>query len=59
MNHKLIFAAVLLGLFAFTTIAEAKKLPAPPKGTKVASGKQFDIYVELKESKPFRPRILC
>jgi len=34
-------------------MAEAKKVFAPPAGTKVASGKQFDIYVVLKESKPF------
>ncbi len=53
MNHKLISAAVLAGLFVFTSMAEAKKLPSPPAGTKVVSGKQLDIYVELKESKPF------
>jgi hypothetical protein len=53
MNHKLISAAVLAGLLAFTSMAEANKLPAPPAGAKVVSGKQFDIYVELKESKPF------
>ena len=53
MNHKLISAAVLAILLAFTSMAEAKKLAAPPAGTKVVSGKQFDIYVELKESKPF------
>jgi hypothetical protein len=53
MDYKLMFAAVVAGLFAFTAIAEAKKLPWPPDGTKVSSGKQFDIYVKLKESKPF------
>jgi hypothetical protein len=53
MNHKLISAAVLAGLLALTALAEAKKLPAPAAGTKVVSGKQFDIYAELKESKPF------
>jgi len=53
MNHKPISAAVLASLLAFASTAEAKKLPAPPAGTKVVSGKQFDIYAELKESKPF------
>jgi len=53
MNHKLISAAVLVSLLAFTSMAGAKKLPSTPTGTKVVSGRQFDIYVELKESKPF------
>lgn len=53
MNHKLVSAAVLVSLLAFTSMAEAKKVNPPPAGTKVASGKQFDIYVVLKESKPF------
>lgn len=53
MNHKMTLAAALVGLLAFTAIAEAKKLSSTPKATKVASGKNFDIYVELKESKPF------
>jgi len=53
MNHKMTLAAALAGLLAFTAIAEAKKLSSTPKATKVASGKNFDIYVELKESKPF------
>jgi hypothetical protein len=53
MNHKRISAAVLAVLFAFASMAEAKKLPSPPAGARVVSGKQFDIYAELKESKPF------
>ncbi|HEY4698454.1 MAG TPA: hypothetical protein VIH29_10695 [Gallionella sp.] len=53
MSHKIISAAVLVSLLAFTSVAEAKKLSSTPAGAKVASGKQFDIYVVLKESKPF------
>lgn len=53
MGHKLATTAFLAGLLAYTSMAEAKKPPSTPKGTKVASGKSFDIYVELKESKPF------
>ena len=53
MNRKLISAAVLVSLLAFTSMAEAKKENSAPAGTKVASGKQFDIYVILKKSKPF------
>jgi hypothetical protein len=53
MNHKLISAAVLVSLLGFTAMAEAKKLSSTPTGKKVASGKQFDIYVELRQSKPF------
>ncbi len=53
MNHKLLPATVLVSLLAFTSMAEAKKLSSIPTGTKMASGKQFDIYVALKESKPF------
>lgn len=53
MNHKLLSAAALVSLLAFTSMAEAKKLSSTPTGTKVASGKQFDIYVALKESGPF------
>ncbi|HTN93710.1 MAG TPA: hypothetical protein VMJ33_03940 [Gallionella sp.] len=53
MNDKLIFVAVFFSLLAFASTAEAKKPPLAPAGTKVASGKQFDIYAELKESKPF------
>lgn len=53
MNHRLVSVAVLASLLAFTSMAEAKRASSPPAGTKVVSGKQFDIYVELKESKPF------
>src|SRR5450830_1532973 len=53
MNRKLVSAAVLVSLFAFTSMAEPKKVFAPPAGSKVASGQQLDIYVVLKESKPF------
>ena len=53
MNHKPIYAAVFVSLLAFTSMAEAKKPPSTPAGTKVAGGKQFDIYAELKESRPF------
>jgi len=53
MSRKLISAAVLVSLLAFTSMAEAKKVSSAPAGTKVAGGKQFDIYVVLKESKPF------
>jgi hypothetical protein len=53
MNHKLVSAAVLVSLLAFTAMAEAKKESSSITGKKVASGKQFDIYVELKEAKPF------
>ena len=53
MNHKLTSVAVIAGLLAFTSTVEAKSLSSTPRGTKVANGKQFDIYVELKESKPF------
>lgn len=53
MNRKFVSAAVLVSLLAFTSMAEAKKVFAPPTGTKIASGQQLDIYVVLKESKPF------
>jgi len=53
MKHRLTIAAVYAIMFAFTSLAEAKKPSATPAGEKVISGKQFDIYVELKESKPF------
>jgi len=54
MKHKLLFAAaVLASLLAFTSWAEAKKIFSPPAGTKVASGEQLDVYVELKESAPW------
>lgn len=53
MRYKLMSVACLAGLLAFTPMAEAKKQPATPAGTKVASGKQFDIYVVLKESRPW------
>lgn len=53
MKHKLISAAILVGLLAFTSMAEAKKVSSTITGKKVAGGKQFDIYVELKESKLF------
>jgi hypothetical protein len=53
MSHKLISAAVLLSLLALTSMAEAEKVYLSPAGNKVASGMQFDIYVELKESGPF------
>ena len=52
MGHKLLSAA-LMCLLALATMAEAKKIPSQPAGTLVASGKQFDIYVVLKESKPW------
>jgi hypothetical protein len=45
--------ACLSGLLALAPVAEAKKLPATPAGIKVASGKQFDVYVVLKESRPW------
>jgi hypothetical protein len=53
MNHKLVSAAVLASLLAFTAVAEAKRVSSGITGKKVASGKQFDIYVELRETKPF------
>ena len=53
MSYKLLSVAVLMSLFALATMAEAKKFPSNPSGTQVASGKQFDIYVVLKESKPW------
>jgi len=53
MNHKLISVALCAGLLAFSSLAEAKKPSAIAAGDKVAGGKQFDIYVDLKESKPF------
>jgi hypothetical protein len=53
MSHTFVSAAVLVSLLAFTSMAEAKKEYSAPAGTKVASGKQFDIYVALKESRPF------
>jgi hypothetical protein len=53
MRYKLISVACLAGLLAFTSMAEAKKIPSTPAGTKVASGKEFDIYVVLKESRPW------
>jgi hypothetical protein len=53
MRYKLFSVACLAGLFAFTSMAEAKKIPSAPAGTKVASGKEFDIYAVLKESRPW------
>ena len=53
MNRKIISTAVLACLLAFGSTVDAKKLSSAPKGTKVISGRQFDIYVELKESRPF------
>ena len=53
MSHKLIYAAVLFSLLTLTSMVEAKKEFSAPTGKKVASGKQFDIYVVLKESGPF------
>lgn len=51
---KKIIIAALVSMLAFTPLAEAgKKGNSPPKGSKVASGAQFDIYAELKESRPF------
>ena len=44
--------ASALCVFA-TGPAWAAKEPRPPDGVKVASGKQFDIYVVHKESKPY------
>lgn len=52
MNRKLVSAAVLMSLFAFTSVAEAKKVFAPPAGSKVAAGKFFEVYVVKKEEKP-------
>ncbi|MDP2762384.1 MAG: hypothetical protein Q8O64_18620 [Sideroxyarcus sp.] len=53
MSHKLLSVVALMSLLALTTMAEAKKIPSTPAGTRMASGKQFDIYVALKESKPW------
>lgn len=53
MKHELVSAAVLVSLLVCTAMAEAKKMPSTPAGTKVAGAKHFDIYVEFKESKPF------
>ena len=54
MSHKRLSVAVLMSLLALATLAEAKKkIPSTPEGTLVASGKQFDIYVVLKQSKPW------
>lgn len=53
MSHKLLSVVALMSLLALATMAEAKKIPSAPTGVKVASGKQFDIYVALKESKPW------
>jgi hypothetical protein len=52
-NRFLLAVAVFACLFAYTAVAEAKKFSSTPTGTKVASGEQLDIYVELKESKPW------
>ncbi len=53
-DMKKLTIAVLVGLLAFTSMAEAaKKGGSTPKGDKVASGKQFDIYAELKDAKPY------
>lgn len=53
MNCKNIFAVFIVCLLVLPSMAEAKKISSTPKGSKVASGKQFDIYAELKESGPF------
>jgi hypothetical protein len=53
MSRKHISVVCLASLLALPLMAEAKKMPSPPAGTKVASGKQFDIFVVLKESKPW------
>lgn len=53
MNRKLVSAAILVSLLAFTSSAEAKKASSAPAGSKVAGGKHLDIYVVLKESRPF------
>ena len=46
------FGAVLAGLLALPSTAEAGREFKPPSGIKVASGESFDIYVEKKEEKP-------
>lgn len=53
MRHKTLFVACLVGLLSYSFPVTAKKIPLTPAGTKVASGEQFDIYVALKESKPW------
>jgi len=45
-------ACALCCLFTVPAYA-SKKSPRTPAGVKVASGQAFDIYVVLKESKPF------
>ena len=52
-SRFLLAVAVFVSLSALTTMAEAKKFSSTPAGTKIASGEQLDIYVELKESKPW------
>jgi len=53
MNRKLVSAAFFVSLLTLTSMAEAKKEYLAPTGKKVASGQQLEIYVALKESKPF------
>jgi hypothetical protein len=53
MRCQYLSVVCLASLLAFTSMAEAKKMSSTPAGTKVASGKQFDIFVVLKESKPW------
>jgi hypothetical protein len=53
MSYKQFSVACLAVLLAFSSMAEAKKIPSIPEGSKVASSPQFDIYVVLKESKPW------
>lgn len=49
MKCQSVFAAVLIGLLALSAPVEAKKEFKSPAGTKVATGKFFEIYVEKKE----------
>jgi len=52
VKYQSLFGATLVGLLALPSTSEAQKEFKPPAGTKVASGKSFDIYVEKKEQKP-------
>ena len=58
MRRAYLIATVLALAFSLcdSIVAPASAAPKefkPPDGVKVASGKQFDIYVVKKESKPF------
>lgn len=51
---KKLIVAALIGMFAVTALAAPKKkVASTPAGEKVASGKQFDIYAELKKTGPW------